>query len=173
MSANVIKAGTIITKSLLALDKVAQEGHPEVAKEVGMLNGALALLGHANHRNNLARRFLIKREINQKYSYLCSDKVPMSRFLFGDDVSQVAKQIEDTERLKNKITPKKQANSWRFTSGRSRSFWGKNVQRNYFGRFQPYGMQRLGFRGGQRPALARQDSEPKNAKGRGSTRPRH
>lgn len=170
ISADIFKAGTIITKSLLALDKVAQDdGHPVVAQEVSMINGALVLLGHANHRTNLARRFIMKREINQKYSHLCSDKVPMSQCLFGDDVSW---QTEDTEKLKNKFSAKKTPNIWRFTSGRSRGFWGKTAHRNYSSRFQPYGLQRLGFRGGQRQHSARQDADPKNAKGRDSYKPR-
>ncbi|MPC97140.1 hypothetical protein E2C01_092434 [Portunus trituberculatus] len=56
-----------LIKSLLVLDKVAQDvGNPVVAQEVGKINGALALLGHANHRTNLVRRFIMRREINQK-----------------------------------------------------------------------------------------------------------
>ncbi|MPC55315.1 hypothetical protein E2C01_049247 [Portunus trituberculatus] len=99
VSADIISAGSIITKSLLVLDKVAQDvGNPVVVQEVGKINGALALLGHANHRTNLARHFIMRHEINQKYAHLCSDKVPMTRFLFGDDVSQSAKQIEETEK---------------------------------------------------------------------------
>ena len=83
-----------------------------------MLNGALALLGNANHRKNLTRRFIIKREINQKYAHLCSDKVPLIRFLIGDDVSQSAKHIEVSEKLKHKITTKKPFQNWKFSAGR-------------------------------------------------------
>ncbi|MPC55150.1 hypothetical protein E2C01_049081 [Portunus trituberculatus] len=103
---------------------VAQEDdHPLVEQEVNRINGALALLGHANHKNNLVRRFVMKREINQKYSHLCFDKWPMSCMLFGDDVSQSAKQIEDTEKLEHKFAAKKNPVPWRFTGGRSRGFW--------------------------------------------------
>ncbi|MPC29290.1 hypothetical protein E2C01_022516 [Portunus trituberculatus] len=95
---DILKAATIIIKSLSVLDKEAQdEGNSVVAHEVGMINGALALLGHANYRNNLVRCFNIKWEINQKYAHLYSDKVPMTRFLFGDDLSQSAKQIKESE----------------------------------------------------------------------------
>ena len=108
VSKDILKAATIIIKSLIALDTIAQDdGHQGVAHEVDMISGALALLGNANHRNNLTRRFIIKREINPRYTHLCSDKVPMTRFLFGDDVSQSAKQNEESEKLKNKITTKK------------------------------------------------------------------
>lgn len=170
---DILKAGTVLTKSLLALDKVAQEtAHPVVEQEVNNINAALALLGHANHKNNLARRFVMKREINQKYSHLCSDKLPMSRLLFGDDVSQATRQIEESEKLRHKIAVKKTAPvPWRFTSGRSRGFWGRTIQRNYAPRFQPYGMFR-GARSG-RHQQPRPDQESKNSRGRGFSRPRH
>ena len=173
VSSDIVSAGSLLTKSLVVLDRFVQEqGNSVIAQEVGKLNGVLALLGHANHKTNLARRFVMKREINQKYVHLCSDKVPMTKFLFGDDVSQSAKQIEDTEKLRTKITPKKSPFGWKSASGRPRSFWGRSSFRSHAPRFQPYATQRWGYRGGQRQFLARQDTEPKNAKGRGHQRPR-
>lgn len=64
ISKYIIKAVTILNKLLTVLDKTAHKGHLDVAYEVGMLNGALALLGNANHRNNLTCWFIIKQEIN-------------------------------------------------------------------------------------------------------------
>ena len=155
------------------LDKVAQDaGNSVVAQEVAKVNGALALLGNANHKTNLARRFVMRREINQKYAHLCSDRVPITRFLFGDDVSQSAKQIEETEKLKNKITAKRTPFPWKSNSGRTRSFWSRTTSRSHAARFQPYAPQRWGFRGDQRMSSSRQDAETKNAKGRGHQRPR-
>ena len=102
-----------------------------------MLNGALALLGNATCKTNMARRFAMKREINQKYAHLCSSKVPVTRFLFGDDVSQTAKQIEDSEKLKSKIAPKKFPSTWSFMGTRTRGYWGSASHRNFSSRFQP------------------------------------
>ena len=36
----------------------------------------------------------------------------MTRFLFGDDISQSARTIEESERLKSKFTARKQLPSW-------------------------------------------------------------
>ncbi|XP_045131685.1 uncharacterized protein LOC123516453 isoform X2 [Portunus trituberculatus] len=168
----ILKAGTILTKSLLALDQVAQEStHLVVEREVNNINGTWALLGHANHKNNLARRFVMKREINQKYSHLCSDKLPMSRLLFGDDVTQSTRQIEESEKLRHKLAAKKTTPVlWRFTSGRSRGFWGRTTHRTYSPRFQPYGLLR-GVRSGQQQQQLRPDQESKNARGWGHFRP--
>ena len=170
---DILRAATILVKSLLVLDRVASDdGNSVVAHEVGMVNGALALLGNANHRNNLARRFVMKREINHKYSHLCSDRVPMTRFLFGDDVSQSAKNIEDSEKLKHKISSKKPPSTWRFPGGKTRGLWSKAPHRGFSSRYQPYGLQRAAFRGSHRPVMTRHDSETKNARSRGHPRPR-
>lgn len=161
---DIIKVATIIIKSLTVLDEVTEgEGHSVVGREVGMINGALALLGNANYRNNLTRRYIIKGEINQKYSHLCSDKVPMTRLLFGDDLSQSTKQIEESEKLKNKITTKKPPQPWRFGSGRftgtrTRDSWGRLPFRGLTSRFHPYGQRKAG-KGDQRQPYSRQDSD--------------
>ncbi|XP_050706773.1 uncharacterized protein LOC126992160 [Eriocheir sinensis] len=172
VSKDIIKAATILTKSLTVLDRIAQDGRPDVAHEVGMLNGALALLGHANHRNNLTRRFVIKREINQRYSHLCSDKVPMTRFVFGDDVSQSAKNIEDSEKLKTKIIMKKPLPTWKFGAGKVRGSFGKFPYKGLASRFHPYGQRTYGHRSDHRQPYSRQGSEAKNSRGRGRSNPR-
>ncbi|MPD06573.1 hypothetical protein E2C01_102390 [Portunus trituberculatus] len=129
---DILKAGTILTKSLLALDQVAQESaHPVVEQEL-----------------------------------------PMSRLLFDDDVSQFTRQIEESKKLRHKLAAKKTTPvPWRFTSGRSRGFWGRTTHRTYSPRFQPYGLIR-GVRSGQWQQQPRPDQKSKNARGRGHFRPR-
>ncbi|MPC53988.1 hypothetical protein E2C01_047893 [Portunus trituberculatus] len=84
---DIIKATTILVKSLSVLDKLALEDrNPVIGQEVAMLNGTLVLLGNAYLRTNLTRRHIIKCKINQKYSHLCYDKAPMTGLLFGDDL---------------------------------------------------------------------------------------
>lgn len=162
------RAATIIVKSLLRLDKVAQdEGNSVVAQEVSLLSGALAMLGNKNHKNNIARRFVMKRELNQKYAHLCSEKVPMSRFLFGDDVSLSAKQIEDSEKLKNKISMKKPVSAWKFAGGR-----GRPAHRGWSSRFQPYVTTRPSYRSGPKTGSSRRDTDSKNGRGRPQYKPR-
>lgn len=120
---DILRTVTIITKSLLlvVVNKVAQEeNHPVVTQEVGMINSALALLGNVNFRNKLGRRYIMKREINHKFMHHCTEKVSMTQFLFGDGISQSMKQIKDSMKLKNAITPKKLLSKWCFPGGRSR-----------------------------------------------------
>ena len=175
---DITKAATILVKSLTVLDKVAQEGeHPAVASEVAMLSGALALLGNANFRNNLTRRHVIKRDINPKYSHLCLDKAPITGLLFGDDLSQATRQIEEAERLKSKFTSKKPSTFWtsgsgRFSGGRQRNFFGKAPSRGFSSRVHPYGFHRPTIRGDSRHSYPHQASTSKNLRGRGQHNPR-
>lgn len=163
---DILRASTIITKSLVALDDLAErEGNAKVAHEVSMLNGALALLGNANHRNNLARRSVMKREINFRYVHLCSEKVPITRFLFGDDVSQSAKQIEEAEKLRTKFAQKRPG--FPFKSTGKRGYWNKSAGKGFYTRFHPYGSQRFGTRAAPRQPPPRQDGDSKNARSRG------
>ena len=88
-------------------------------------------------------------------------------------MSQSAKQIEESEKLKNKITTKKPFTIWKSAPGKfggtkTRGFFGRNP---YFSRFHPYGYRKYGYKADQRQP-ARHDSEPKNYQGQGHTNPR-
>ncbi|MPC60966.1 hypothetical protein E2C01_055028 [Portunus trituberculatus] len=168
VSKDIIKAATILTKSLTVLDKIGQTGQPDVTHEVGMLNGALALLGNANHKNNLACRFIIKRKINQKYAHLSSDKVPMTRLLFGDDVSQSAKHIEESEKLRSKTATRKPLPTWKFGASKFRGSSGKMPYRGFMSRFYPYGQQMFGHQSEHWQTFSWQGSEAKNYRGQGN-----
>ncbi|MPC70970.1 hypothetical protein E2C01_065236 [Portunus trituberculatus] len=102
------------------------------------------------------------------------DKVPMTRYLFGDDVSQSARQTEESEKLRNKIAPKKSFSSWKSATGKfsgtkARRFLGRNPYRGFSTRFHSYGHRRVGF---TRQSFSRQENEPKNTRGWGHSNPR-
>lgn len=107
-------------------------------------------------------------EINQKYSHLYIEKVLMTLFLFRYDVSQSVKQIEESEKPKNKFSFKNKAPTWHFPAGRTRSFSGKPCFRGFSSRFQPFGLQTLAFRGGYWPSSAQPDMDSKSARSRGN-----
>lgn len=178
VSKDLTKAATIIVKSLTVLDKFANEGENQViGHEVAMLNGALGLLGHANFKNNMNRRYFIKREINHKYAHLCTDKTPMTCLLFGDDLTQATKQIEEAERLKNKFTTKKPFHFGaptlgKFSGGKQRGFFGRSSFRGMATRFKPYGLSKPATRGDSRPYHPRGNYSSKNSRGRGHYNPR-
>ncbi|VDI30384.1 Hypothetical predicted protein [Mytilus galloprovincialis] len=118
-------------------------GNSGSGEYIDKCNDVLALLGHANRQLNMTRRDFLKPEMMAEYVPLCSHSVPYTNNLFGDDVSKVAKDIEDCSKVGNKL---------KFGSGRGRGggFFrgGRGGHRGTFSR-GGYRGGRGGFRGGR------------------------
>ena len=142
----IVKAATILTKTVnkMALDENNNaNGNSGSGEYIDKCNDVLALLGHANRQLNMTRRDFLKPEMMAEYVPLCSNSVPYTNNLFGDDVSKVAKDIEDCSKVGNKL---------KFGSGRGRGggFFrgGRGGHRGTFSR-GGYRGGRGGFRGGR------------------------
>ena len=59
----------------------------------------LPILGEASHELSLARRVFIRSVINSEYKDLYSNSQPVTKFLFGDNLSQVIKELNLTNKL--------------------------------------------------------------------------
>ena len=66
-------------------------------------NDVLAPLGHASRHIHTTRRDFRKPELMSENLHLCSHSVPFTKWLFGDDVSKTAKDIEDCSKIGNKL----------------------------------------------------------------------
>ena len=142
----IVKAATILTKTVnkMAIDENNNaNGNSGSGEYIDKCNDVLALLGHANRQLNMTRRDFLKPEMMAEYVPLCSHSVPYTNNLFGDDVSKVAKDIEDCSKVGNKL---------KFGSGRGRGggFFrgGRGGHRGTFSR-GGYRGGRGGFRGGR------------------------
>ncbi|XP_071797702.1 uncharacterized protein [Asterias amurensis] len=77
--------------------------NPDFKVEITKLLDAVAIIGHANQELNVRRRDLIKPDLNKQFSGLCSPHVPVTGFLFGDDLPQQCKDIQQTNKIGNKV----------------------------------------------------------------------
>ena len=73
------------------------------SKLIDDCNDALALMGHANKQINLTRKDFLRPELNREYSHLCNHNRPYTQYLFGDDVSKSAREIEDCSKISNRM----------------------------------------------------------------------
>ncbi|XP_053394692.1 uncharacterized protein LOC123558813 [Mercenaria mercenaria] len=157
---SIVKAGVFLTKTMdraAKFEKVLTENDMTDGDMTGLIEGcndALALIGHANYQVNMARRDFLRPELRAEYTHLCSHSLSFTSELFGDDVSKTAKEIEDCNKMGNRM------HQSQFVRGR------------YRGRGQFRGQ----FRGGRRPAYGYgrgqprfgQSVEPKNLVRRGA-----
>ena len=79
------------------LDK---EGVQQI-KQFGL--DALSLLTHVNYELNMQRRQLMKPDIGKDYASLCSQQIPSTYYLFGDDLKKQLKDIGDVNKIGAKV----------------------------------------------------------------------
>lgn len=97
---SVITSAIIMTRTVNDMAKDESCGN---SQWIDNYNDSLALLGHCNRQINLFRRDLIKPDLCWDSVHLCAHSLPYINFLFGDDVSKSAKEIETCNILGSRI----------------------------------------------------------------------
>ena len=93
-----------------------------------MRNDALALLGHASFKLNMFRREQIKPELKKEYRSLCSSSIPVTNELFGEDLSKAAKEVEEKNKISNKMGLSQQSRRPRLFGKMTRPYQVHNVR---------------------------------------------
>lgn len=122
-----IKATDIILKSELKDDKAL----------ITLMTDSIALTLQGNHYLNTSRRKAMKNDLNKDYAALCSS-APVdntSEYLFGD-LSKLAKDITDANKLTKKVISPSSSNQRNYRRDSRRNY---NSKRTYGqNRFAPY-----------------------------------
>ena len=105
---SLIKGSIILAKivnklAVLENDINDDEHKSAIGEIIDECNDSLALFGQTNRQINMTRRDLIKPELRYEYLHLCAQSVPYTAWLFGDDISKTAKEIEDCSKIGNKL----------------------------------------------------------------------
>lgn len=118
---------------------------PPKQKVVDTLMDSVQLLTNANRELNIRRREALRPELHSSYRHLCSASNPITRELFGDDLTKAVKDITDTNRITSKTN--RDNNKYKKDHKRSRDHgsydrpnrrfrkdysWSKNHQRPFY-----------------------------------------
>lgn len=134
------KSQNALVASLVAMSRATELVLKEskANKElVTCMTDAIALAIQGCHDMNNTRRQAMKKELNKDYAALCNSSTvdASSEFLFGD-LSKLAKEITDANKLTKKVRPSPQqghySRSNRYTAGGRRNFGHQSH------RFSPY-----------------------------------
>ena len=132
---SVIKGSVILTKVVNKLAELENEideaSKSSISKIIDECNDSLTLFGHANRQINLTRRDFIKPELRFEYLHLCAQSVPYTSWLFGDDISKTAKEIEDCSKIGHRIQHNNRGGAFR---GRMRGRFRVRGRGNFRGR---------------------------------------
>ena len=158
---HLIKGSTLLAQMVEKVNKMKDGEDRKNLLETGL--DALALFGHTNRQLINRRREILRPEIQHDYGHLCSSSVPFTDKLFGDNVSQNVKEIQDIKRVERVITRKYRGRPQPYPTypsrGRGQSYqYGSNQAPQFYqprGKFFPRGR---GFHRGRNPNWQRGQS---------------
>ena len=104
----------------------AKAGTLRAQQVFATVTDSLALLGQAAHELSMRRRDFLKPSLKDAYKRLCSDKIPVTTTLFGEDLAQSIKDIGEATRMAHVVqqtTPK----YGRFSSSGRTTFTGRRM----------------------------------------------
>ncbi|XP_029181808.2 uncharacterized protein LOC114949617 [Acropora millepora] len=155
------KSQNALVASLVAMSRATElvlkesKGNKEL---VTCMTDAIALAIQGCHDMNNTRRQAMKKELNKDYTALCNSSTvdASSEFLFGD-LSKLAKDITDANKLTKKVRPSHQQGNFsrnnRYTAGGRRNFGTQSH------RFSPYQRGRNDFLSKGYPPKSRMKKE--------------
>ena len=104
------KVGNITAKTTDMLLKArAGDGKVDVDNMVRMNTDALALLGHVSFEISQRRRDAIRPTLHKDYATLCASHVPITNFLFGDELQTQLNHIRASNKISSTASPSNSA----------------------------------------------------------------
>ena len=107
LQSNVTKAGCVVLKTAKSLLNQSAKADKSLAGELPNLlvqaTDVIQLLGHASFEIVQLRREDIKPQLNKEYGDLCSANVPVTEWLFGDDLQTKLTHIRTANDTANRV----------------------------------------------------------------------
>ena len=109
------KAQSLLLSGLYAVLQLCNSANGD---QRNVLTPTAVLLLSANRELNLKRRDLIRPDLNKQYAPLCNPSTAVSTFLFGDDLNKEVKELTKSQKLSNKVNPKRRMEPYKVPASR-------------------------------------------------------
>ena len=93
---------------MLTAAKIKVES-PSNATLMTTISQSIGILCGSSHELDLRRCWLFKSEMKEEYKALCSESNPVKGELFGEQLSQSVKDLNETNKVTSRLTKKKQS----------------------------------------------------------------
>lgn len=110
----------ILTDKLLKEKEASEDKSQKCVKTVKTTLDAVRLIGQAQQELNGFRRMEIRPDVNPEYKQLCSaSHIKTTKLLFGDDLTKSIKDLNETNKMKGKLTQRFKGRSKFANKGKS------------------------------------------------------
>ena len=89
------------------LDQLLKSSETANMELLSVLSKTIGILCTSSHELDIRRRWLFKSEMKEEYKALCSESHPVEGELFGDQLSQSVKDLNETNKVTSKLTKRK------------------------------------------------------------------
>ena len=117
------------------------------------LSNSFLLVAAANHSLNICRRGLFKPDLDDSYKALCNNKHPIGSELFGDDLAERLKTVNESNKAAKQLTRSTKASSHKY-KGPSKSFLGQGGHNQR--PFNQYSHHGRGYQRSNRPSYRKE-----------------
>ena len=136
----VAKVGSILaicTEKLLRTRNENNNKDLGIEELVGLHTDAIALLGHTQYDLSMARRDAIKPSLRKEYAGLCSQNIPVTSLLFGDELQRQLNNIKASNRITQTAAGEyKERNTFRKDNWRHKQSDNYNRRSQYRGKYR-------------------------------------
>ena len=102
LQSNLTAVGNILSKTTDMLLKArADKNRVDVETMIRMNMDAIAIMGHTTYNLGQRRRNVMRPTLNKDYATLCASHVPVTTFLFGDELQTQLNHIGASNKIKN------------------------------------------------------------------------
>ena len=101
------KVGSILTFTTDKLLQMRNAASPDVDQLITMNADALALVGHTMCELSMRGRDAIRPNLNKDYSSLCASHVPVTTYLFGDNLQTQLSDIRASNKISKAAVPQR------------------------------------------------------------------
>ena len=107
------RAQCVQARGLIALAQAMQDvkkacaTNSTLATTFETMMDAFTLFSDQNRRINVTRRFTIRPDLKAQFRHLCKPEVPVTDNLFGDELEQSIKEVEESSKLKSQLSVRK------------------------------------------------------------------
>ena len=120
-----LMASATAYNNLITIVKQETINKQDIKATIKSLANAISMQAHVSHSVDINRRFNFKQDIKAEFASLCSDAYPVENHLFGNELQEKIKSVNEATKLKLSVNSNKKHHPYKAGSQAKNAFFGR------------------------------------------------